>query len=123
MPVTETHIALAEALLNIEAAMRNLQLWQEQAPSPEALASTQPFAVDTLTFTQWLQFLFIPRLRQLAESGGPLPGQLRYCPYGGGEFSRPESGGRFADCGTAPDRPASYTLIYSLQLEPPRLKV
>lgn len=73
MPVTETHIAVAEALLNIEAAMRNLQLWQEQEPPAEALASTQPFAVDTLTFTQWLQFLLIPRLRQLAESGGPLP--------------------------------------------------
>jgi uncharacterized protein YqcC (DUF446 family) len=31
-------------------------------PSTEALASDQPFCVDTLTLPRWLQFIFLPTL-------------------------------------------------------------
>jgi uncharacterized protein YqcC (DUF446 family) len=29
---------------------------------------TQAFAMDTMTFTQWLQFVFIPRVREAAAT-------------------------------------------------------
>lgn len=32
----------------IEALMRQHQLWQDNAPQPDAFASTQPFCLDTL---------------------------------------------------------------------------
>ena len=65
--------ALAEHLLLIERELRVLGWWQEQAPSAEALASQEPFCVDTLTFEQWLQWIFLPRMKQLLEAGAALP--------------------------------------------------
>ena len=46
---------IAEVLIDIEAQLRQLGLWDKIPPSTEALASTQPFCVDTLTLPQWLQ--------------------------------------------------------------------
>ncbi|MGA4319446.1 YqcC family protein [Ectopseudomonas hydrolytica] len=64
---------LAEQLLLIERELRVLGWWQEQAPSAEALASQEPFCVDTLTFEQWLQWMFLPRMKLLLETGAQLP--------------------------------------------------
>ncbi|CAE6952072.1 MULTISPECIES: YqcC family protein [Pseudomonas] len=65
--------ALAEHLLLIERELRVLGWWQEQAPSAAALASQEPFCVDTLTFEQWLQWIFLPRMKQLLEADAALP--------------------------------------------------
>ncbi len=71
--MTEQHTAVAHALFTLEGELRRLDLWQQESPSAEALSSTQPFAVDTLNFPQWLQFIFIPRLYQLVEHRSSLP--------------------------------------------------
>jgi uncharacterized protein YqcC (DUF446 family) len=47
----------------VEAALRAIGGWQTLPPPPAALASTEPFCVDTLNFAQWLQFVFLPRMR------------------------------------------------------------
>jgi uncharacterized protein YqcC (DUF446 family) len=49
-------------------------------PDSEALASTQPFAMDTLSLPQWLQFIFIPRMYALVESRAALPHKCRIAP-------------------------------------------
>ncbi|MDF2399885.1 pseudouridine synthase [Pseudomonas sp. 3MA1] len=64
---------IAEQLLLIERELRVQGLWDEVAPSAEALASTQPFAVDTLDFEQWLQWIFLPRMKVILEQDLPLP--------------------------------------------------
>ena len=64
---------IAEQLLLIEREMRAQELWDEAAPSTEALASTEPFAVDTLEFEQWLQWIFLPRMKMILEQDLPLP--------------------------------------------------
>jgi uncharacterized protein YqcC (DUF446 family) len=62
----EARVALlAEQLLLIERELRLLGWWDEQAPSAEALASQEPFCVDSLTFEQWL--------KQLLEADAALP--------------------------------------------------
>ncbi|MET0356375.1 MAG: YqcC family protein [Cellvibrio sp.] len=71
--MTSKHIAVAEILIDIEKELRELRLWEAESPSAEALASTQPFAIDTLNFAQWLQFIFIPRLYAMVEQQIPLP--------------------------------------------------
>ncbi len=58
---------------DIEREMRQLGLWEQQPPAHEAFLSVLPFSIDTLRFTQWLQWVFIPRTRALVEQGGPLP--------------------------------------------------
>lgn len=65
--------ALADQLLLIERELRMLGWWQAEAPSAEALASQQPFCVDTLAFEAWLQWVFLPRMRSILESSAPLP--------------------------------------------------
>jgi len=64
---------LADIVLELEAALREHQLWENSPPSPAALLSSQPFCFDTLRFTQWLQFVFIERVIVIVESGGQLP--------------------------------------------------
>ncbi len=64
---------VAELLIDIEAEMRQQLLWSERRPSDEALASDQPFAVDTLSFVEWLQFIFIERLHLVTKQQLPLP--------------------------------------------------
>ena len=68
-------IDIASALIDIEAELRQLNLWEAQTPSAEALASTEPFCVDTLNFTQWLQFIFIPRMYALVNVAQLPPGR------------------------------------------------
>lgn len=65
--------ALAEQLLLIERELRVQGWWQAQAPSAEALSSQEPFCVDTLAFEQWLQWIFLPRMKLLLEAGAALP--------------------------------------------------
>lgn len=64
---------VAEVLIDIEAQLRRLGLWDKIPPSRQALASTEPFCIDTLTLPQWLQFVFLPTLYRMLEEEAPLP--------------------------------------------------
>lgn len=64
---------LVDCLLEIEAELRRLEWWDSEPPCADLLASTQPFCVDTLTFEQWLQWIFLPRMKLLLEQAGELP--------------------------------------------------
>lgn len=61
--------AIADCLLAIEAELRALGWWETQEPTARALASRQPFCVDSLRFEQWLQWVFLPRMKQMLEQG------------------------------------------------------
>ena len=74
------HTEIAAVLIDIEAQLRQLGLWQARPPPPEALASDQPFAVDTLTLSQWLQFIFLPTLYGMLERGETLPRECGIAP-------------------------------------------
>jgi len=64
---------IADQLLLIERELRLQGLWDDTPPSAEALASVEPFAVDTLEFEQWLQWIFLPRMKMILEQDLPLP--------------------------------------------------
>lgn len=66
-------LEIADILLALEVELRQLQLWDAEPPEAAALSSQQPFAIDTLEFYQWLQFIFIPRISWIVESQGELP--------------------------------------------------
>jgi uncharacterized protein YqcC (DUF446 family) len=66
-------LAVAEHLLLIERELRRQGWWQAEPPSAEALASVEPFSVDTLDFDQWLQWVFLPRMKMIIEQDLPLP--------------------------------------------------
>ena len=57
----------------LEAELRSAYLWNAEKPSEEDLSSIEPFAVDKLSFNQWLQFIFIQRVRAICDQKGSLP--------------------------------------------------
>lgn len=67
-------------LIDLQQELRQLDLWQQESPPMNALRSTQPFAVDTLDFHQWLQFIMIPRLQAIVVERGPLPSSMAVSP-------------------------------------------
>ena len=69
----DPYARLSHLMALLEVAMKEAGYWTERAPPPEALASVQPFAVDTLPVTAWLQWIFIPRVYRLARQRDPLP--------------------------------------------------
>ncbi|KFZ31699.1 hypothetical protein IDSA_03140 [Pseudidiomarina salinarum] len=70
----------ARLLERIEAELNCLGLWQNQLPSAQALASTEPFAMDTLDFHQWLQFIMLPRMWEIIDGEHPLPQNIAVSP-------------------------------------------
>lgn len=70
----------ARLLERIEAELNSLGLWQSHFPPPQALASDQPFAMDTLDFHQWLQFVMVPRMWDLVDGEHPLPANIAVSP-------------------------------------------
>ena len=64
---------IAEQLLLIERELRVQGWWDEVSPSAQALSSVEPFSVDTLDFEQWLQWIFLPRMKLILEQDLPLP--------------------------------------------------
>src|SRR5262245_47925607 len=66
-------VEVADQLLLIERELRGLGWWAEVPPSAEALASQAPFCVDTLAFEEWLQWIFLPRMKVILENDLELP--------------------------------------------------
>jgi len=81
------YIAVAEVLMDIENELRYLQLWDDEMISEEALMSEQPFAIDTMTFPQWLQFIFLPRMYFMLEQKMQLPANCGIAPMAEQYFS------------------------------------
>ncbi|MEZ5525571.1 MAG: YqcC family protein [Pseudomonadales bacterium] len=76
----EPYSQLADIILELEAALRACALWEPAPPPPEALMSCEPFCIDTLRFSQWLQFVFITRIKLIIETQAPLPEQSGIVP-------------------------------------------
>lgn len=66
-------LKIADHLLLIERELHVQGWWSETPPSAEALASVVPFAVDSMNFDQWLQWIFLPKMKEILEKGLPLP--------------------------------------------------
>ncbi len=72
---------LTDLLSELELQLRAAELWQDSMPSEQALASQQPFALDTLEPHQWLQWIFLPRMYALIGAEQALPRGFALAPY------------------------------------------
>jgi uncharacterized protein YqcC (DUF446 family) len=57
----------------IEAEMKSIGYWQDDPLPPEAYNFTRAFGGDTMAFSQWLQFIFILRVRSIIAEKGQFP--------------------------------------------------
>lgn len=64
---------IADVLLEVEANLRIHGKWDEKKPAASELKSQVPFCMDTLRFEQWLQWIFLPRMKITLEQTQPLP--------------------------------------------------
>lgn len=67
------HQQVAVLIDSMELEMRRLDLWSEVVPAVADLASRVPFCYDTLQFCQWLQWIFVPRIRLILADHAALP--------------------------------------------------
>ena len=63
----------AEWANRIESAMREAGMWQDKPLPDEAYQFTRAFAMDTMAFSQWLQFIFLDRIRSIVAERGKFP--------------------------------------------------
>ncbi len=75
-----TNKTIEQLIIALKAQLQALNLWQEHTPNVCLLASQQPFCCDTLTFEQWLQFIFIPRFQAMIMAKQKLPSNIALCP-------------------------------------------
>lgn len=75
------HDNVREQLHIIEALLRKHDHWQTTVPDASVFASTQPFCMDTLEPLEWLQWVLIPQMHALLDSGQPLPQSFAVAPY------------------------------------------
>jgi len=61
--------------------MTKAGVWQSIPPTPDRMMSVEPFSIDTLSFIEWLQWIYVPRLRAIIEAGGQLPVGAQVLPY------------------------------------------
>lgn len=57
----------------IEAEMKRIGYWSDEPLPEEAYEFQQAFAMDTMAFSQWLQFILIPRVRTIIEEKDDFP--------------------------------------------------
>lgn len=78
---TQRERALTNVVDGLETELRRLKLWERLPPPDHRLASTQPFCIDTLELSQWLQWILVPRMRSILAGDGELPTNSDILPY------------------------------------------
>ncbi|MEL6868824.1 MAG: YqcC family protein [Pseudomonadota bacterium] len=71
--MADTREALIGVTDSIELELRRLTLWGEVIPEATALASPEPFCYDTLDFPTWMQWIFLPRMREAFNAERDMP--------------------------------------------------
>lgn len=66
---------IEQALKEIELVMKKLDIWSDgkNRPDERAFLSQSPFFLDTMSFEQWLEFVFVPRFYELIKNNLSLP--------------------------------------------------
>jgi uncharacterized protein YqcC (DUF446 family) len=67
------HAAFASLADRIEAELRRLNAWSDDQPAPGVLENGGAFGMNTMAFTQWLSWVLVPRLREVADGSFPVP--------------------------------------------------
>ena len=65
--------AVESKLYAIEVEMKRIGYWREEPLPPEMYDFTQAFAMDTMPYAYWLEFVFIPRVREIIAEKGSFP--------------------------------------------------
>ncbi|BDX07625.1 YqcC family protein [Planctobacterium marinum] len=65
-------------LQELEATLRKFKLWQQNSIAIEQV--TSPFGIGQIQFTEWLQFIYLPKMKSLVGAGVGIP-KAEITPY------------------------------------------
>lgn len=68
-----SHELVQQQLGAIEAEMKKIGFWQNEALEAEKYNFKAAFAADSMAYPQWLQFVLIPRVKAIIQSKGLFP--------------------------------------------------
>lgn len=77
---------IEEKIRAVEVEMKALGLWQNDPLPEEAYNIQEAFGADKMSLAQWLQFILIPRVKDLLKSGGPWPEQSQVGIYAAQQY-------------------------------------
>ena len=72
-PLRDPYQSVEIILGEIISEMKRIGYWSEAPLPDEAFQFTQAFAMDTMTFPQWLQHILIPRVNSILDEKGDFP--------------------------------------------------
>ena len=88
MPKPEPTIHERTAVLadRIEAELRRLERWARGPIDPARLVDMGAFGMNTLASEEWIQFVLVPRLREVAAARGELPPESQTSAWAARQF-------------------------------------
>jgi len=72
-PLSDRFERVERIIGEIEEEMKRIGYWRAEPLPDEAYQFQQAFALDTMTFAQWLQFILIPRVHKLLDEKSIFP--------------------------------------------------
>jgi uncharacterized protein YqcC (DUF446 family) len=78
--------AVRQKIDAIENEMKRIGEWQNDPLPDEAYDIQEAFGTDKMSLSQWLQFIFIPKVRELLETNGPWPELSQVGTYAAREY-------------------------------------
>ncbi|HKE27605.1 MAG TPA: YqcC family protein [Bryobacteraceae bacterium] len=81
----------------IERQLRARNAWQAEPPPAGAFESQTAFFADTMTFYQWLQFVLVPRVREIVERRGQFPAKSSVGAYAVRELDGTDADGELIE--------------------------
>lgn len=79
---------LEDLLKTLCQQMHAAKLWQDHLINGKAFESKMPFCADTMTFQQWLQFVFVPKMMDILANEQPVPKRMALAPMGEQAFAQ-----------------------------------
>ncbi len=70
----------------IEAELKRLNVWSSQPIDAAKFNDMGAFGINTMAFTEWLQFVLVPRVHSILETNGTFPKQSNVAAHAYREF-------------------------------------
>jgi uncharacterized protein YqcC (DUF446 family) len=78
--------AAAELLDKIESELRRINYWQSTPLPEEKFDDMGAFGINTMAFSQWLQFVFLPQARKAVSGEREFPSESNVSAHAVREF-------------------------------------
>ena len=78
---------LANKASEIETELKHINRWGDEPLPPEKFENMGAFGSNTMTFEQWLQFVFLPQMHEMVETQGGFTGESSLSRYATRVFS------------------------------------